>query len=202
MQEQEAAYARHKNRTIYKEPQEENKIGKMFTKVLLSIIFLLSSVIFMKLDSNNKEIFKEQVFASNLAFTKINQWYHKTFGSILPSFQEPQTNMVSKDLETESTRENYLEGYKIKSSKNTPIKIITSGLLVYYGPKEQYGNCAIIQGVDGVDIWYGGIENTDFKLYDYIESGQIIGEVQEDYYYLLFLKDGKPLQYEDYLEEM
>ena len=37
------------------------------------------------------------------------------------------------------------------------------------GEKEGYGNTLIIQGADGVDIWYGNVNSTSLKLYDYIE---------------------------------
>ena len=47
-----------------------------------------------------------------------------------------------------------------------------------------------IQGVNGVDVWYGNLENTNLKLYDYIETNTILGTAKEDYYYLAFVKDG------------
>lgn len=200
MNELDLAMQRHKKRRI-KSSKEENKLSHEFSKILLSIIFVLSSVIFMKLDENNKIWFKKNVLESNLEFMKVNEWYHHTFGEILPSVVDEKSSMVISEARM-GERENYLDGYKIKTLKNTPVKTITSGLLVYMGEKEGYKNTFIIQGVDGVDIWYGNIENTNFKLYDYIEEGQILGESIEEEYYLVFEKDGKMISYEEYFQQI
>ncbi len=200
MNEIDLALLRHKKRRFDCNKKEDNKISNEFSKILLSIILVLSSVIFIKLDDDNKEWFKGHVLESNFAFMKINEWYHQTFGDILPSFQENTVTAVSEISEGE--RERYLDGYKFKVLKNTPIKAISSGILVYMGEKEGYKNTFIMQGVDGVDIWYGNIDNTNYKLYDYVEEGEIIGESMDEYYTVVFEKDGKVISYEDYFEQI
>lgn len=200
MNEIDLALLRHKKRRFDCNKKEDNKISNEFSKILLSIILVLSSVIFIKLDDDNKEWFKGHVLESNFAFMKINEWYHQTFGDILPSFQENTVAAVSEIPEGE--RERYLDGYKFKVLKNTPIKAISSGILVYMGEKEGYKNTFIMQGVDGVDIWYGNIDNTNYKLYDYVEEGEIIGESMDEYYTVVFEKDGKVISYEDYFEQI
>ena len=77
MDELEMVALRHKKRKE-KEMQEpdDKKISRIFTKILLSVIFLLSSVIYIKLSPENLENFKQIVLESNLTFTKINDWYH------------------------------------------------------------------------------------------------------------------------------
>src|SRR5699024_4216591 len=97
MNELELVALRHKKRrdNALKETTEDKKISKMFTKILLSIILVLSCTIYVKLSPENLENFKRVVLESNLTFTKINEWYHNTFGSFLPSFQEPSTTTVA-----------------------------------------------------------------------------------------------------------
>ena len=34
-----------------------------------------------------------------------------------------------------------------------------------------------IEGIDGIDIWYGFMESTTVKLYDYIEKGHSLSNV-------------------------
>ncbi len=197
MDELEKALQRHEQRKgHYESEKDEKKMSRMFTKVLLSVILVLSCTIYMKLSEENKEFFKKNIFESNLAFTKVNSWYHDTFGNILPTVTEPKEEMVSgTDV---ISKEKYLDGYKVEVSKGTPIKSLAGGLFVYMGEKEGYGNTYIIQGVDGVDIWYGGITDTNLKLYDYIDAGTILGVSSEDVYYLAFQKNGEFLSYEDY----
>lgn len=203
MDEIELALLRHKQRSGKEKTLEsdDRRISKAFTKILLSIILVLGCTIYIKLSPDNLSLFKSSVFESSITFTKFNNWYHSMFGNILPSFKEPETQTVSSNIEGVQ-RVDYLDGYKIKISKGSPIKVLASGLLVYLGEKEGYGNVAIIQGVDGVDIWYGGITDLDIKMYDYIETNAIIGNAQEDFYYLLFVKDGQYLKYEEYLNQV
>ena len=112
------ALKRHKNRTEKNlVPEKEDKtISKYFTKILLSLIFLLVSTIYIKLSTENLEIFKFIFFESNLTFTKINNWYHETFGSILPTVTEPKEQIVSTQTNI-LTRENYQDGYQISTPK-------------------------------------------------------------------------------------
>ena len=51
---------------------------------------------------------------------------------------------------------------------------------------------------NGVEVWYGNIDNENVKMYDYISKGSLIGETNENLY-LVFMKDGKILDYEDYI---
>ena len=67
------------------------------------------------------------------------------------------------------------------------------------GEKENYGDVIIVQGIDGVEIWYGNMANTSVKLYDYIEKGTLLGEVTDNILYLVYSKDGNILNYQEYL---
>ena len=177
-----------------------NKLSNIFTRVLLSIILVLSSCIFIKLDSNNLEWFKNNVLENSLLFVKANNFYQKYFGNIVP-----QHNVISAPVNNVNTIkkiEDYFDGYKILYQANEAVNIIQSGLLVYYGEKDNYGNVAIIQGVDGVDIWYGGITDLNYNIYDYVEKGSILGNSIDNYYYLLFKKDNNVLKYDEYIKEM
>ena len=43
--------------------------------------------------------------------------------------------------------------------------------------------------------WYGNVKES-VKLYDYIESGEVIGTADSEYYYVL-LKDNKPINIDE-----
>jgi len=75
---------------------------------------------------------------------------------------------------------------------------IDEGMVVFVGEKENYGKTVIVENLDGVDFWYGNIASTSLKLYDYIEKGSLIGEVNNELY-MIFSKDGKYLNYEEYI---
>ena len=83
--------------------------------------------------------------------------------------------------------------------KNYLIPINESGIIVFIGEKEGYGNVVIVQRVDGVDEWYGNISNVNVKLYDYVKKGDLLGDTS-DILYLVYKKDGNVLNYEEYFK--
>ena len=69
---------------------------------------------------------------------------------------------------------------------------------MFIGEKEIYGNTIIIQGMDGIDYWYSNVENVSVKLYDYIESSNIIATSKDKTLYVLFMKNGEVLNFEEF----
>ncbi len=76
---------------------------------------------------------------------------------------------------------------------------LNSGIVVFIGEKEDYGNTIIVQQMNGIDAWYGNIDTTSIKLYDYVEKGIMLGETKDTTLYLAFQKDGNFHQYKEYL---
>ena len=87
---------------------------------------------------------------------------------------------------------------KLSVDKNYLVNVQESGIVVFIGNKDNYGNVIIVEQVNGIDMWYGNISNTSVKLYDYVKKGDILGEVN-DYLYLVYKKNGNILNYEDYI---
>ena len=54
------------------------------------------------------------------------------------------------------------------------VSLIQSGIVVYVGEKDNLGNTVIVQGVDGIDVWYSNLGNVNVSLYDYVSNGDII----------------------------
>lgn len=199
MEEIEAAIKRHKRRTniIYYEEKDDKKISKMFSKILISIIFILICTIYIKLSSDNLATFKSSVFENSMAFNKLNNLYHSLFGSVLPSVKDNTVGVTNT-----TSYEPYLDGVKMHVNKGDTVVAIASGILVYQGEKDGLGNTLIVQGVDGTDIWYSGITNSNYKLYDYIETNTILGISSLDYYTLTLYKDRELVNYEDYIKNI
>lgn len=50
-----------------------------------------------------------------------------------------------------------------------------------------------------MDVFYGNIKNDNINLYDYVEKGELLGEVSGNKLYLVFQKDGKYLDYKEFI---
>ena len=94
--------------------------------------------------------------------------------------------------------EKYYDGAKLTVGSNYSVKIRESGIVVFIGEKENYGNVVIVQQIDGIDMWYGNISDTSYSMYDYVKKGDILG-VSNDYLYVVYKQNGKVLDYEKYL---
>lgn len=163
-------------------------------KTLISAILVFLILIIVNFSSSFKSIIKENVFKSNFNFAKINNIYNKYVTSIFKKEAIPVFEEESKD-----TYEEYKDGVKVKNDAKT-ISLLSSGIVIYIGEKEDYGNTIIIQQSDGIDAWYGNIEKVNVKLYDYIEKGTLLGNKKDGFHYLLFQKEGKFLDYKSVLQ--
>ena len=152
----------------------------------------------MKSNSNFKTIFYKNVYDTNISFNYFNDLYNKYIGDF-NFFSDINSNeLVFNENIVYKNKEKYEDGVKIEI-ENSIVPINESGIVVYIGEKEKYGNTVIIQRIDGVDEWYGNINNVNVKLYDYVEKGSILGEGNK-YLYLLYKKDGNILNYEKYIK--
>ncbi len=183
-------------------PKNIKYLKGLISRILITIIFVLGSIIYTNINSDNKKLYKKYVLENSLSFTKINNLYNDLFGEIdfikkNKDNSKPVFNNISY-----TNIENYKNGIKLNVSPNETISVITSGIVVYIGEKEELGNTIIIQGNDGVDIWYSNLTDTNIKVYDYIESGTILGTSNSNEVYLTLLKDGKYMNYEEYIKSL
>lgn len=185
-----------KKRRNVKVIEKNNNFKNLLSKFLIAIIFFLVSIIFTNISDNNLLLYKEYVLTESLPFTKIKGWYEELFGEVLPDSKNNQMvfdgKLLYKDIK------DYYDGEELTLNNNTLINNITSGIVVFIGDKDNYNNTVIIQGVDGVDAWYGNLENVSVKLYDYVEKNTVLGQTRDDKLYLVLKKDNNYLKYEDY----
>ena len=188
-----------KKQHLVLKPAVKKYLSNSLTKFLLSIIFLLLSIILIKSNSNIKNFYVEEVLTKQLNFTKFNNLYNKYLGNILPDYTIPEpTKTVMNTNFSYSNGEDYLNGSKITTEENYIIPTITSGIIVFLGNKDNLGPTCIIQGVDGVDIWYSNINIEGLNLYDYIDADTALAPVLSNYMYLTIDNNGTFISYETY----
>lgn len=189
---------KHQNNKLV-EYKKIKYLKNLITRILISIIIIISVCIYLKYDDTNVLKIEKYFFEESLKFTKINNLYGKYMGQIIPAAKN-NTELVFSSSELKNNKyEDYKNGVKITSSKNQPISSLIGGIVVYIGKKEGYDNTIIIQGNDGMDYWYGGVQNISINLYDYIEKDTIIAETKENYLYLVLQKNGVYINYEEIL---
>lgn len=174
--------------------KEKSYIKSFLIKVLICIILFLITSIFVNYSDKNLLLFKNNIYDKSFNFSKITKIYNKYFGKVLPADEK----IINANRNTNYTDYNTYKDGAVINNINTvyPFK---SGIVVFVGEKEDYGKTIIIQGMDGIDYWYSNVENINVKIYDYIESDNIIATAKDNKLYVLFMKDGKFLNYEEYI---
>lgn len=190
-----------KNKNQKEKNKKKNFLMSFFNKILVCIILVIICLIMMKTNSNFQEFVSEKIFKDNISFAYLNNLYNKYFGSILPSYKNSDTEVVFNEKLEYFEYNKYLDGYKLSVQTSYLVPIIESGIVVYIGNIDNYGESVIIEGIDGVDIWYSNLENISVKLYDYVNSGTYLGEVKGEDLYLVFEKNQEYLKFEDYIKD-
>ncbi|MEG2457969.1 MAG: M23 family metallopeptidase [Bacilli bacterium] len=185
------------------EEYKKNKCIKTnnYFKNLLSR-FLLTLIIFMSLFiliNNNKlaqKYINKYLFETNFKFSEVTKIYNKLFADI----NKINTKKVNSTLGLTYTSLNpYLNGVKLSVEKDYPVNLLNSGIVVFIGEKEGYGHTIIVQQSDGIDTWYSGLQNTNIKMYEYLNKGSIIGSARGEFT-MTFAKDGEFLNYKEILK--
>ena len=187
---------KHKNK---KDEKNNNKFNLFLIKFFIIILSFSLLSISIKKDVKLKNIIYNKVYKSNFSFAYFKNIYNKNIGNIIP-FQNifKEKKVFNEKLEYEKLSR-YNKGVKLKLSNNYAIPIIKDGIVIFVGDKD-IGKTVIIQGSDGIDIWYSNLSNINVKLYDYVEENSIIGEAKNNELYLLFQKDGVEIDYNKVLK--
>lgn len=187
-----------------KQENEEKLIKYLRSLILRSmvvIILFLVLAILSKSSSTYKDIIVSNIYEKNISFAKIKKLYNKYLGGITPLDKAIEKEIAVFDEKLSYDEASiYHDGVKLTVNTNYLVPIQEEGMIVYIGEKENYGNVVIIEGIDGVDIWYGNMEKISPKLYDYVEKNSYLGVTKDNTLYLVYQKDGKFLDYKEYLK--
>lgn len=176
-------------------------ISNLITRILLTIVFVLFILIMNKYNKSLSAEFKNNLFNKSLNFIKVNDLSQKLLGKDVFYYQgnNESIEVLSNNFDA-NIKEKFYDSEKMIVSNDLPIGSISSGVVVYIGNKENYGNTIIIQGIDGFNIWYGNIKDVNVSLYDYVEEHNLIGSADGDFIYLLIEKDNKYYTYDEYIQ--
>ena len=181
-----------------KKEEKKNKVIKFINKTLMAVFLGLVLLIVMEYSPKFKDYMHNNILNNNISFGFIGKLYNKYFGEVLPNTNDNVVKVFNEKLVFNS-KEKYQNGYKLNVSNNYLVPVIESGVVVFIGEMDNIGKVITIEGESGSTITYGNIKNTDIKLYEYINKGKYLGEVDGETLYIEIVKDGEYLDIETYL---
>ena len=178
---------------------KSNLFKNIVLRVLITIIVTLILLIGFKMNNNFKKTFYHYVYEENFPFSVVKNFLQDKFGTSLTFDKIVTDEEVFNEKLSYKNKSLYHDGVKLTVSSEYMIPSLESGIVVYIGEKENYKQVVIVQQMNGVDVWYGNIKQANVKLYDYVEKGALIGQVDNKTLYLVFQKEGKFVDYQSYL---
>lgn len=171
---------------------EKRYIKNFFLRTIFAfILFFLVSFLLL----NDKIYFTchDILFGSVIDFSYIKSKTNLFIGNIFGNKEVfvSSEKLEYKSLEKEENHTKFLTG------TNYVVNNIENGIIVHIGEKENLGMTVIVLGDNGIHYWYSGLENISVNLYDFIESGTILGSTKNEYLYLTLNKDDEYIYYED-----
>lgn len=195
-----------RNRIKYKKKKDTGEkgnsyINNLITRCLVALILFFALISSANFNSKVEKFIEKDILDENLPFTKISALYNRYFGSVIPIRDEGveastvfDEKIIYKDLK------DYKDGYVISVDKHYLVPIVNSGIVVFCGEKENYGNTVIIQGIDEIEYWYGNLDNITVSLYDYVSKGSMLGNTKDDKLYMVFQKGSEFLGFDEVME--
>lgn len=170
--------------------QEKLVLKKPVKKALWTIIFVLIGMILTKQNPELKSIIKEAIYEKSLPMMSLREKYNQYFSW---NKNEENQRVISEKIKYKQ-KEKTKTGVKLIVNQQQPIPLLESGMIILVDQ-----NKVIIEQIDGVTATYSNIIINQYKLYDYIEKGEILGESLEDEIYISFSKEGNYYDYKQYL---
>lgn len=172
----------------------------LLTKLLISIIIILSSLILTNLSSNVRSFYQKNIFQNNISFMNISKFYDKYIGNFNNKKKTSDEILVSNNDVNKAEMKEINGSYYLEVGLDYPVNFLASGIIVYTGDKDDFKNTVIVQGIDGVDIWYSNVIMNEYSLYDYVSKGKVLGSVNDSQLIITIMKDGKKVPYEEYFK--
>lgn len=177
--------------------KKKNVFKVFLAKTMILIVLFLLTIIGINKNDDLKAFINNKLLSNNFSFTSFKNLYSKYFGSIIPFDDFISSEPVFNERLEYTNVSKFKDGISLDVTSNYLIPIQHSGIVVFVGEKEGYGNTVIVES-DEVTMWYSNV-NSNVKLYDEVLKGEYLGEVNGDKLYLVFQKEGVYVDYKDYL---
>ena len=165
-------------------------------KILIKILIPLSIIIILGILLDNNDIYNKYnkyIFDNDIDFIKIRNKTKKLLGI------KNKDKYVSGNIINYNSINNYKSYCKLSFDNNYIVTNLKEGIVTFIGQKEELGNTIIVESINGIEYWYGNIDNINVNLYDNIKKNTILGINKDNNLYIKIIKEGILLNCEKYI---
>ena len=172
----------------------KKSIKKKINQLLLMVIVFLLGMISVKVFPNMESFLRENIYEKSFSFLKIRDIYNRYFESNISNKEDVAVFAPTFHYLKLEEKE---DGVLLTVDENSTIPMFRDGLIVYIG-EEDGKSSVIVDQVDGVSVMIKDIHIKDHKIYDYLEKGEILGEVNNNTVFISFKKNDENVSYKEY----
>lgn len=175
--------------SLYTDKPKRKKRNKfLYQWILVMVLFLATAVVF-KLPANVAGPFKNgisQVLTKEFQFAEMQNLYQKYVGgspAFLPAFSgntksekkwaAPVSGKITLPFDEKR------KGIVLITPESAQVVAASEGWIQFTGNKDGLGNTIIIQHANGIETWYGWLEEINVKEKEWVQKGQRIGKVKK-----------------------
>ena len=165
-------------------------------KILIKILIPLSIIIILGILLDNNDIYNKYnkyIFDNDIDFIKIRNKTKKLLGI------KNKDKYVSGNIINYNSINNYKSYCKLSFDNNYIVTNLKERIVTFIGQKEELGNTIIVESINGIEYWYGNLDNINVNLYDNIKTNTILGITKDNNLYIKMIKEGLLLNCEKYI---
>lgn len=157
--------------------------------LMASCLVLITAIIYKNGEGafQKAQLIVENVMEEEFHFAAVSKWYEERFGSPIAFFSpNPSSDRAENSHYAVPASGQVLESFKdngqgvtIQTTKKI-VEAMNEGIVIEAGKKEKTGLTVIVQHADGTETWYGNLKEIDVALYDFVEMGAPIGQVNQN----------------------
>lgn len=173
-------------------------IKRTIYKFLIVIIIISFGTLIVNKNLVIKDYIYNNVYVNYLNFSYFKNIYNNYLGNVIPFQNIIKEEAVFNEKMKYKEKSSYNNGVKL-SLNNNIVTVLDSGMVIFVGNKDDFNKTVIIETTNGVEEWYGNLDNIKINLYDYVNKNDILGDTVNNTLYLEFKKDNKSLDYNKFL---
>jgi len=160
--------------------------------ILRCLISIVLVIVVAVIHSLPNEEFKSargwigQAVDKDFQFAKVANWFSTNTGnlySFLP-FDLNKPNDTVEQVTAIPVSGRLLESFKkngkgiiVETVLDKNVEAIDAGVVIFVGEDLTHGKTVIVQQADGMDVWYGELQEIYVTLYEHVQKGQALGQV-------------------------
>ncbi|MGD6774354.1 peptidoglycan DD-metalloendopeptidase family protein [Sutcliffiella horikoshii] len=165
-----------------------NKELFLFKILASAILVLVVAIMFQNPTSTFEKPrqFVSETMEQSFQFAAFTSWYEDKFGkslALLPlpkNTEQPNVNaddyVIPASGRVFESFEANGQGVLVETMAHSNVEAMNGGFVSFVGNREDTGKTVIIQHPDDSYTWYGQLGEVEVKLFDFIETGDVLGK--------------------------